>query len=370
MSLFPAVLLALSLLGLIGQYPETYDAILGYLRDVAPRVGGRRRSTARCAARCSTRAPRRPRSSISVAVALYGTTGVLEAARRALNVVFEVDGGRSFVRRKVIDVGVHGRADGARPRDAWSWPSSAAASRRTCSGFIGLGPDGRATSGTSPAGPRRSLIGDARLRVHLLRHARRPAALVPLGHAGRGRRRAALARRVVRASRSTSRSVADVGAVYGAFAGAIVLVGWLWLTNVALLLRRRAQRGDRAREGARRGRARSARRSTGRRGAAEGCVLSAGYRCDTRWPGAAVQSNAHGPRRMFSDSLADALVPPVHGACPAELKLHPGVPLDLGVEFVEHRSHVAAVVGVRHAPNDLHVLLRHRPPSIPRRGIA
>ena len=29
--------------------------------------------------------------------------------------------------------------------------------------------------------------------------------------------------------------VADVGAVYGTFAGAIVLVGWLWLTNVALL---------------------------------------------------------------------------------------------------------------------------------------
>src|SRR5512144_849898 len=30
--------------------------------------------------------------------------------------------------------------------------------------------------------------------------------------------------------------VADVGAIYGAFAGAIVLVFWLWLTNVALLL--------------------------------------------------------------------------------------------------------------------------------------
>jgi membrane protein len=29
--------------------------------------------------------------------------------------------------------------------------------------------------------------------------------------------------------------VANVGAVYGAFAGAIVLVVWLWLTNVALL---------------------------------------------------------------------------------------------------------------------------------------
>ena len=29
--------------------------------------------------------------------------------------------------------------------------------------------------------------------------------------------------------------VADVGAIYGAFASPIVLVGWLWLTNVALL---------------------------------------------------------------------------------------------------------------------------------------
>ena len=36
MSLFPAVLLALSLLGLVGEYPRTYDAIIGYLRGVAP----------------------------------------------------------------------------------------------------------------------------------------------------------------------------------------------------------------------------------------------------------------------------------------------------------------------------------------------
>src|SRR4051812_32532243 len=36
MSLFPAVLLALSLLGLLGQYPDTYNSIIGYLREVAP----------------------------------------------------------------------------------------------------------------------------------------------------------------------------------------------------------------------------------------------------------------------------------------------------------------------------------------------
>jgi membrane protein len=29
--------------------------------------------------------------------------------------------------------------------------------------------------------------------------------------------------------------VADVGAIYGTFAGAILLVAWIWLTNVALL---------------------------------------------------------------------------------------------------------------------------------------
>ena len=30
-------------------------------------------------------------------------------------------------------------------------------------------------------------------------------------------------------------SITDIGAIYGTFAGAIVLVAWLWLTNVALL---------------------------------------------------------------------------------------------------------------------------------------
>ena len=37
MSLFPAVLLSLSLLGLVGQYPQTYDALLNYLERCRPR---------------------------------------------------------------------------------------------------------------------------------------------------------------------------------------------------------------------------------------------------------------------------------------------------------------------------------------------
>ncbi len=90
MSLFPTLLLAVSLLGLFGQYPETYNAIIGYLRDVAPpsvldpldrslRSAFQSKETAATAL------------AISIVIALYGTTGVLEAARRALNVVFEVE---------------------------------------------------------------------------------------------------------------------------------------------------------------------------------------------------------------------------------------------------------------------------------------
>src|SRR3954452_16504543 len=88
MSLFPAMLLALSLLGLVGQYPATYDAILGYLRDVVP-------PSALVPIDASLRAALQHKGTatttltISIVVTLYGTTGALEAARRALNVVFD-----------------------------------------------------------------------------------------------------------------------------------------------------------------------------------------------------------------------------------------------------------------------------------------
>ena len=83
--------------------PETYDAIIDYLRDVAPPsvLDPIDRSLRRA---LQARGPPRPRWSSARPVALYGTTGALEAARRALNVVFEVDGGRSFLHRKALDI--------------------------------------------------------------------------------------------------------------------------------------------------------------------------------------------------------------------------------------------------------------------------
>jgi membrane protein len=232
MSLFPAVLLALSLLGLLGQYPETYNAIIGYLREVAPAsVVDPLDSSLRGALQSKGTAA--TALAISVVVALYGTTGALEAARRALNVVFEVDGGRSFLRRKAIDVAstfvlmalvlaslvmvfVGGRFAedllgfiglGSTAARVWSiarWPGAVATAMLVFAFIYYVTPDvqQRSFRWVTPG----AAVG---VLVWL-------AASFGL-------------------STYVSR-VGDVGAIYGAFTGAIVLVGWLWLTNVALLL--------------------------------------------------------------------------------------------------------------------------------------
>ncbi len=231
MSLFPAILLSLSLLALIGQYPATYDAIIGYLRDVVP-------ASALTPLDASLRDALQHKGTaataviLSVALTLYGTTGALEAARRSLNVVFEVEGGRSFLRRKSIDIGLTfgllalGLAGmimlfvgGSFAEDMF--------------GFIGLG--------STAASIWAILRWPGALLVTTLIFAiiyyvspdieqRSFRWITPGAIAG------VLVWLVASFGFSTYIShVANVSAVYGTFAGAIVLVAWLWLTNVALL---------------------------------------------------------------------------------------------------------------------------------------
>jgi membrane protein len=231
MSLFPAALLGLSLLGIIGQYPETYNAIINYLEDVAPdsvvqplddslRTALQNKSTATTAL------------VVSAVVAFYGTTGALEAARRALNVVFEVEHGRGFFRRKGIDIvstvvllvlvlatliltfvggrfaddlfGFIGLGDTA--AEIWSiarWPAAVAMAMLVFALVYYVTPDVKQRSF-------RWLTPGAVVGV-----------LIWLS-ASYG------------LSYYVSR-IGDVGAIYGTFTAAIVLIGWLWLTNVALL---------------------------------------------------------------------------------------------------------------------------------------
>jgi membrane protein len=231
MSLFPAVLLGLSLLGLLGQYPSTYNAIIGYLERVAPHsavvpLDGSLRSALQHKGTAATALV------VSVLVALYGTTGILEAMRRALNVVFEADGGRSFLRRKSIDV-------------AFTFMLMALALvtlvlvfvggrfARDLLGFIGLGPTAADVWNLArwPVAVALAMLAFA-LIYYVTPDVEQRAFrwLTPGAAAGV----------IVWLAASFGfatylKNVADIGAAYGAFGGAIVLVFWLWLTGVALL---------------------------------------------------------------------------------------------------------------------------------------
>jgi membrane protein len=232
MSLFPAALLALSLLGLLGQYPETWVAITEYAAEVAPQsvVDPLDRSLRQALRSKGTAATT---FVLSALLALYGTTGTLEAARRALNVVFELGGeGRSFLRRKAVDVA-----------STFVLMTLVLASlvmvfvggdfAADLLGFVGLG-ESAAQIWSVARWPGAALVAMLAFAFvyyvtpdvhHRAFHWLTPGA-------------AAAVLLWMAASLTLSAYVSwivDVGAVYGTFAGAILLVAWLWLTNVALL---------------------------------------------------------------------------------------------------------------------------------------
>jgi membrane protein len=232
MSLFPTGLLALSLLVLLGQYPATYDAIVDYLRDVAPAsvVDPLDRSLREA---LQSRGTATTALVVSIPLAMYGMTGALEAARRALNVAFELDQrGRSFLRRKTIDV-LSAIVLMALVLTSLVMVFVGGGLARDLLGFAGLGSAG-ADVWNIVRWPGAVLVAmlifaliyyvtpDVKQRAfHWLTPGAAVAVMLWL-----------LAS--VAFSLYVSR-IADVGAFYGAFTGAILLVGWLWLTNVALL---------------------------------------------------------------------------------------------------------------------------------------
>jgi membrane protein len=231
MSLFPATLLALSLLGLIGQYPRTYDAIVGYLRGVVPHSTlGILDSSLRAALKHKGTAA--GALAVSVVSALYGTTGLSEAIRRALNVVFEVSHGRSFWRRKAVDL-LSSLVLGSLLTVTLILVFVGGSFARDIFGFIGLG---------STA-------------AHVWSVARWPAAVMvamliftwiyyvtpDVHHRGfRWLAPGAATAVAIWMLASVGFSLylsrfANVSGVYGAFTGLILLVVWLWLGSVALL---------------------------------------------------------------------------------------------------------------------------------------
>jgi membrane protein len=226
MSLFPLMLLAVSLLGLIGEYPATYNSIIDYLRDVVPESLLRPIDDALRAA-FTNNGTAAAALAVAVVTALYGATGYLEAARRALNVVFEARQGRSFLRRKATDVVssvvlmtlvvatlVLMFAGGGLVRDLlgdtaagiWGvarWPLAVATALLVFSYLYFVTPDvtQRAFRWITPgaaAGVVVWVFASILFKTYLAHFT-------------------------------------GVNVTYGSFAAAIILLFWLWLTNVALL---------------------------------------------------------------------------------------------------------------------------------------
>ena len=226
MSLFPTLLLAVSLLGLLGEYPATYEAIVHHLRGVVP-------ATTLAPLDDAVRAALKSKGTaaaglvLAVVTALYGTTGYLEAARRALNVVFGPAHSRSFVRRKLIDIastlvllalvlttlvlmfaggGVAQEALGSGAASVWRvarWPGAFLGALLVFSFIYRVTPDVepravRRLAGGAVAGVALWLSASAAFSIYLA-------------------------------------NFKSFNVTYGTFAAAIILLVWLWLTNVALL---------------------------------------------------------------------------------------------------------------------------------------
>lgn len=227
MSLFPLLLLAVSLLVLIGQYPGTYNAIVHDLRTVVP---GRALSTISGALKEALTL--RDRSTalatllLGVFSAFYGSTGYLEAARRAFNVIFKVRHGRSFVRRKLTDIAstivllvlvvstvllmfapehLFRHLVGSGADLIWRiarWPLALVIALVIFSFLYSVTPDARRREF-------RTIAPGAAVGV----------AIWLLASAGFSEFLARLS---------------NLDATYGSFAAAVVLLIWLWLTNIAL----------------------------------------------------------------------------------------------------------------------------------------
>ncbi len=226
MSLFPLLLLAVSLLGVLGEYPATYDTILDHLRGVVPAAT---LSPLDAAVRAALKSKGTATVALVLAIltALYGATGYLEAARRSLNVVFEVSRGRSFLRRKLIDIAstfvllalvlvtlvlvfaggsVANEVLGSVAASVWRiarWPAAFASALLVFSYIYYVTPDmhQRGLRWIAPG----AVVGVS----------------IWLG-----------------ASAAFSAYLANFrsfNVTYGSFAAAIILLVWLWLTNVALL---------------------------------------------------------------------------------------------------------------------------------------
>jgi membrane protein len=105
LSLFPALLVIVSLLALLGEYPDTYQSIINTLRDAAP---GAAVDTIDSALRSSLsdRGNAGVLLVVGLALTLYSAAGAMGAAMRSLEAINRAKQSRSFLPNLGIRLGL------------------------------------------------------------------------------------------------------------------------------------------------------------------------------------------------------------------------------------------------------------------------
>jgi membrane protein len=232
MSLFPALLVCVSLLGLLGDKSLVTDAV-DYARDhgapaeVADALGTALSSTVSKAGGAVS-----VTLVFGVLVALYGASGAFGGAGRALNTVYGVRESRSFLKHKLSDI-------------AWTLAAVALAIVALVSVFLGgglakdlFGTIGLGDTAASIWSVARWLVAlSAVLLMYALTYSfapditpRRLRWITPGATTGVVIWMVASAGFFFYVS-----NFGKYGATYGAFAGAVILLLWLYISSIAFL---------------------------------------------------------------------------------------------------------------------------------------
>jgi membrane protein len=232
MSLFPALLVGVSLLGLLGDQSLVTDAV-DYAREHgAPPDAARALDASLSATVKNAGGAVSGALALGILVAIYGASGAFGGAGRALNVVYGVKETRSFLRHKLADIG-------------WTVVAILLAIVALFSIFLGgglagdvFGVIGLGETATTIWGIARWFVAIAAvLAMYALTYTfapniepRRLRWITPGACAGVLIWLVASAGFFLYVS-----NFGKYGATYGAFAGAVILLLWLYLSNLAFL---------------------------------------------------------------------------------------------------------------------------------------
>jgi membrane protein len=105
LSLFPGLLVVVSLLALLGNYPQTYESIVNTLRDAAPGSAVNTIDSALKGA-LSNRGNAGVLLIVGLVLALYSASGAMGAAMRSLEAINRAESGRSFLPNLGVRLGL------------------------------------------------------------------------------------------------------------------------------------------------------------------------------------------------------------------------------------------------------------------------